>query len=120
MKLEPGQKVKVYTGWRRNRIGSCEGTVTKVGRTLATITWGSAWHETGQFYMDGGSEKGEFSDRYFKTLEEAERDERRSVAVNLLGEHGIDLTYRFKGSLEMLEALAEVVRTATVAETVQA
>lgn len=85
MNLTVGQKVKVYDNVGR-QVQVFDGTVVKVGRKLVTVQWafgGFSPAET-QFRMDEGTENDGYGHRWFKTLDQAETDDRLTAAREVL------------------------------------
>lgn len=110
-----GQPVKVYSaGFRRGDNWDKIGTITKVGRTYASVSLGSWTHE---FDMASGAER--TSDpsncRYtVKTLEQAALDEARDAARDyLLSVGGMHISHAARTTIfagDRLVALAEAVK----------
>lgn len=109
--LQVGDEVRVFdvNGSRRGQPeGGYVGHIVKVGRTLAHIEY-KGWTET--FRLDNGRRNDNYGHQWFKTLEQAALDERRSVAEAVLRNVGVELSHRRSFTLEQIEALAEVAKT---------
>ena len=123
--IKEGDEVRILTRTRSRHCpeGGHVGHVVKVGRKYATAeytipgtTMGGEekhWNRTVEFDMATGYERGAFSTTtcdYVRTPEQAEHDRRRSAALSVLKEHGLErrLGARDSHSLECLEAIAEV------------
>jgi hypothetical protein len=104
--------------------GGYAGTVIKVARKYATAAFVLAYESGGQqrrmdktveFDISTGIERGAFNQQGYlvRTPEQIERDNRESAAHAVLRDRGIEfrLGRSRSFSLELLEALAEVVRT---------
>ena len=114
--LQVGDEVRVLdTNGRRvgQPDGGWIGRVEKVGRTLVTVTYpGCRPFEGEKFSMEDGYKPNDaYRHRHIHTVDEVERQARRSAAVTVLREHGVDLSHRFMRTIEQIEALAEVVKT---------
>lgn len=107
MNLTVGQKVKLYNSIYRTQVDN--GIVTKVGRTLATISWGSGEK---QFRMLNGDENAPNGFRWFKTLEQAEADDRLTEAETTLRNAGLNIMSHRQCPLTnpQIEELAAIVR----------
>ena len=111
--IKVGDEVRVFYGdgrERRNRPDDgYPGEVVKVGRTLATIRYQG--HEA-QFRLDTGR----LNDRYgntasFLTPAQVEVGNRKKAALALLKEAGFEVRLGRHPSGELIEALAEIVKT---------
>jgi hypothetical protein len=114
--LKVGDEVRVLdTNGRRvgQPDGGWIGRVEKVGRTLVTVSYpGCRPAEGEKFSMtDGCKPNDAYRHRHIHTVDEVERQARRSAAVAVLRKHGVDLSHRFMRTIEQIEALAEVVKT---------
>lgn len=104
--LTVGDKVLVFPHSHGERE-PVDGVVTKVGRTLVHIDYGS-WSQ-GPFRLETGLLDGDTgSGPYFKTPEEADRDQRRSDALEILRHNHLEGGHRCRLPLEVLERLAGV------------
>ncbi len=106
------------------------GTVTKVGRKYATATWTETWKnfngtETSQrardieFNMETGDERDSRFGYYVRTPEQLAREQRRSEALAIIKDRGLEFRHSYgerHRTLEQLEALAELVKTWDEAE----
>ena len=111
-----GDEVRVFdvNGRRMGQPeGGWPGTVVKVTPSRAYIVYAGIYgiraRETGEpFALEDGCKIDRMRHRRFKTLEQADRDQRMAAARLLLRLHGIVLDLRHALSLEQAEALAEV------------
>jgi hypothetical protein len=109
--LTVGQKVIVFDGIG-GRIKRHDGAVAKVGRKLVTIKWPlfiANPYET-QFRIEEGKENDGYGHRWFKTLEQAEADDRLHEARKTLNDAGLLIDYRCKLTNPQLEELAGIVK----------
>ena len=118
--FKPGTPV-VINGRGRFRHERHEGTVTRVSSKSAWAVFDEPWtspegvattreHEV-CFDMESGLERG-VPEYWVRTVEQAERDERKREAIYRLNEAGIEFklgTERFL-TVEQVEALAEVTK----------
>lgn len=111
MNLTVGQKVKMIG---RHHYPTSDQTVEviKLGRKYATVSWGPAPHQQGQFDMETGYVKG---DRYgngarLKTLEQAETEDRIAEARAVLHAACVDITYGCRLTSPQIEELAATVK----------
>jgi hypothetical protein len=115
MNLTVGQKVKVWESEGR-RPEARDGEITKVGRTLVMIKWfrwggwGGKYSHEEQFRIDTGRRNDRYGNSYFKTLEQAEADERIAAAREYLRAAGVEFTYRSSLTNSQIEELAAIVR----------
>ena len=92
--------------------GGWMGHVVKVGRTLAYIDYGDIRERIETFRLDTQRRNNDpYGQRYFRTLAEVADLDRRSVAMEALKAHGVELSHRHSFTIEQREALAEVVKT---------
>lgn len=104
--LTVGQEVRVFDvnhHRRRPDLGGWPGVVTKVGRKLADITYHCT---TETFRMDTCRVNDEYGHRWYRTVAQAELDQRRGAAVAALGRRGVRLDPNCDLSLEEVEAMA--------------
>ena len=103
--MKVGDEVRVYESGRgRHR----PGTITKIGRSLVTISGEFKWQTT-VFRLDTQQENTPNPRQWFKTMGEVELAEREKVARAALQAVGIEVGYRARLSLEHIEELAAVV-----------
>lgn len=126
-----GQEVRILS--RRSRYSNVPedgyvGTVVKVGRKYATATYVIAYEgydgderrseRTIEFDMRTGIERGasfSYGD-YVKTPEQLEAGKRQAEALTVLKAAGFETRLDHRPSPELIEALAETVRTFTSEE----
>lgn len=109
--LTVGQPVKVYDNtYRACRV--YDGTVVKIGRKLVTIQWNFSGFTPTEtvFRMDDGTENDGYGHRWFKTVEQAEADDRLAAAREYLLAVGIELTFRSDLTGPQIEELAATVK----------
>ena len=108
---EVGQEVLVFNinGKRAGQPeGGWPGTIIKVGRKNVTIKYGS--YHTFTFSMETQRQT-HLSHTWFKTLEQAAEDARRSSAIDRIRLHGLSFSssgHRQATSTTTLERVAEV------------
>lgn len=111
--LKPGDRVQVFD-INGSRMGQpkCgwDGTVVKVGRKLIYVTYPRARCRTDgdAFRLDTGRRNDNVAHQRIQTVEQAAKNQRRSVAVNHLRENGLDLNRRRDLATDTLEALVAV------------
>lgn len=106
--IKPGDPVVVFDATSGHQARTDPGTVIKVGRTLATITYRS---REDQFRMDTGRINDNYGGVWFKTAEQAAADERAEAAERVLRAAGFEIRLGRHPAPALLEALAEVVKT---------
>lgn len=122
-----GDEVRLFRSRRRRGPvvpeGGYRGTVTKVGRRWASAEFEQTWTDSQgkeqqirseiSFDLETGIVRADTEGLYVRTPEQLDRDERRKMAVFVLGERGIEVKLGYGNSLtlEQLEALAEVTQT---------
>lgn len=91
--LSVGQEVLLFSRYGRRDAEPKRGRITKIGRTLVTITDDDSRYPTEQKYRiaDGGM-PGDFgSSMWFRTAEAFAEDERMKVCWEILRKKGISL-----------------------------
>jgi hypothetical protein len=109
--IKVGDEVRVFDGWHaRHDRTSVPGEVVKVGRTLVRIKYKG---REDAFRIDTGIINESNGGAEFMTLDQVERDQRRTIAMFVLNAHHIEIKIGHDRSftLEQIEALAEVVKT---------
>lgn len=110
--IQVGDEVRVYdvNGRRQGQPeGGWAGTVEKVGRSLVYIDYPRG-RGAEPFRLSDQRRNDSYGHQYFRTLAQAEEWDRRSDAVGVLRERGVELSNRYSFTLEQIEALAEVVQ----------
>ena len=122
--IKAGDEVRVLRTRRGYGLTPPEGgyraTVTRTGRRYATAVFDEAlaagqgtreWEIS--FDMETGIVRADTDGWYVRTPDELDREERRKMAMFLLGERGIEVKLGYANSLtlDQIEALAEVVKT---------
>lgn len=106
MNLTVGQKVKVY-GRYHYPTSVDEGTITKVGRKLVTI---KVFTREDQYRMDTRKDN-DLGNSWFKTLEEAEVDDRIQEARRFLGQEAhVTISGASPLTNPQIEELAAIIR----------
>ena len=105
--IKVGDEVTVF-GQRQSSGEGEPGTVIKVGRKLVTIR---TKRRDEVFRLDTRVINDAYGRIRFETPEQAALILRERTARRFLISKGIDLSHRFRFTLEQVEALAEVART---------
>lgn len=111
MNLTVGQKVKVYDNIGQS-LSVHDGSVMKIGRKLVTIQWdfGGFSPTDSVFRIEEGTENDNYEHRWFKTLEQAESDDRLAEARKVLRDADIPVGFRCVLTNSQIEELAAIVK----------
>lgn len=112
MTLTVGQKVVVFDGTYRGGAKRFDGEVTRVGRKLVTVQWnfGGFSPTDATFRIETGQENDQWGRRWFKTVEQAEADDRLAEAKRVLREADVIVGHRCLLTDPQIEELSAIVR----------